>query len=66
MEQQLLQTYYTNPLISDDFPDPSVIEVKDQGYFAYATHDEYSPTINNILVIGNNVIVFKTLLKWNY
>lgn len=50
MEQQLLQTYYTNPLISDDFPDPSVIEVKDQGYFAYATHDEYSPTINNILV----------------
>ena len=50
MEQQLLQTYYTNPLISDDFPDPSVIEVKNQGYFAYATHDEYSPTINNILV----------------
>ena len=50
MEHQLLQTYYTNPLISDDFPDPSVIEVKNQGYFAYATHDESSPTINNILV----------------
>ena len=41
---------YTNPLINNDFPDPSVIEVRGKGYFAYATHDEFSPTINNILV----------------
>lgn len=45
-----MQTYYTNPLINDDFPDPSVIEVKNHRYYAYATHDEFSPTINNILV----------------
>lgn len=50
MSQQLLQTYYTNPIINDDFPDPSIIEVKGQGYYAYATHDVFSPTINNILV----------------
>ncbi len=50
MQQELFQTYYTNPLTADDFPDPRIIEVKGQGYFAYATHDEFSPTINNILV----------------
>src|SRR4051795_10087736 len=44
------ENYYTNPLTPDDFPDPRIIEVKGQGYFAYATHDEFSPTINNILV----------------
>jgi len=50
MQQELLQTYYTNPLGADDFPDPRIIKVKGQGYFAYATHDKFSPTINNILV----------------
>lgn len=50
MPQQLLQSYYTNPLTADDFPDPCVIEVEGQGYYAYATHDEFSPTINNILI----------------
>lgn len=50
MAQQLLQTDYTNPIINDDFPDPSIIYVKDRGYFAYATHDIFSPTINNILI----------------
>lgn len=50
MQEQLLETYYKNPLINDDFPDPCVIEIKGQGYFAYGTHDEFSPTINNILV----------------
>src|SRR4051812_9458992 len=44
------QTTYTNPLTQDDFPDPSVIYVENKGYFAYATHDKFSPTINNILV----------------
>src|ERR1700733_9302101 len=48
--KQLLQTYYTNPLVNNDFPDPSVIEIEGEGYFAYATHDVFSPTINNILV----------------
>jgi len=41
---------YINPVINTDFPDPSVIAVKEEGYFAYATHDEFSPTLNNILV----------------
>ncbi len=45
-----MQTHYTNPLTPGDFPDPSVIEVEGNGYFAYGTHDEFSPTINNILV----------------
>lgn len=45
-----MQTHYTNPLINEDFPDPSIIEVKGKGYFAYATHDAFSATINNILV----------------
>jgi arabinan endo-1,5-alpha-L-arabinosidase len=44
------QPYYTNPVIDADFPDPSIIAVPGSGYFAYATHDEFSPTINNILV----------------
>lgn len=50
MKQQLAQTCYTNPLTHDDFPDPSIIEVENKGYFAYATHDEFSPTLNNILI----------------
>ncbi|RYY07906.1 MAG: hypothetical protein EOP43_01820 [Sphingobacteriaceae bacterium] len=39
---------FTNPLINADFPDPSVIFVPGDGYYAYATHDEFSPTVNNI------------------
>lgn len=41
-------THYTNPIINTDFPDPSVIYVSGDGFYAYATHDEFSPTINNI------------------
>ena len=43
------QTQYKNPLLRTDFPDPSVIAT-DQGYFAYATHDEFSPTLPSILM----------------
>ena len=50
MKNKLIQTTYTNPLTQDDFPDASVIYIENEGYFAYATHDEFSPTINNILV----------------
>jgi arabinan endo-1,5-alpha-L-arabinosidase len=50
MQQQLKTAYYVNPLTADDFPDPCVIAVEGQGYFAYGTHDEFSPTTNNILV----------------
>lgn len=50
MQQELFETHYTNPLIAEDFPDPRIIEVGGQVYFAYATHDEFSPSINNILV----------------
>ncbi len=50
MQPELLQTFYTNPSTAGDFPDPRIIEVQGQGYFAYATHDAFSPTINNILV----------------
>ena len=39
---------FTNPLINADFPDPSVIYIPGDGYYAYATHDEFSGTINNI------------------
>lgn len=34
MQQELVQTYYTNSLSADDFPDPRIIEVEGQGYFA--------------------------------
>ncbi|HVG41181.1 MAG TPA: family 43 glycosylhydrolase, partial [Chitinophagaceae bacterium] len=44
------QTVYTNPLVQEDFPDPSLIAVAGKGYYAFATHDAFSPTINNILV----------------
>ena len=50
MKNDLYQTYYTNPVLPGDFPDPTVIAVEGEGYFAYATHDEFSPTQNNILV----------------
>ncbi|RYY19044.1 MAG: hypothetical protein EOP41_10110, partial [Sphingobacteriaceae bacterium] len=46
----MAQTTYTNPLINSDFPDPSVIFVPGDGYYAFGTHDEFSPTINNIQV----------------
>lgn len=41
---------YQNPLLPTDFPDPSVIALLQGGYVAYATHDDFSPTINNILL----------------
>jgi arabinan endo-1,5-alpha-L-arabinosidase len=44
------QTPYQNPLLPTDFPDPSIIDTGQGGYFAYATHDEFSPTLNNILI----------------
>lgn len=43
-------SFYTNPIINSDFPDPSVIYVPGDGYYAFGTHDEFSPTINNIQV----------------
>lgn len=44
------QTRYRNPLLPTDFPDPSVIALPEGGYAAYATHDEFSPTLDNILL----------------
>lgn len=41
---------YINPITVDDFPDPCVIQVEGSGYYAYGTHDEFSPSINNILI----------------
>ena len=49
MKKTLYRTYYQNPLSAGDFPDPSIIAVRDKGYYGYATHDEFSPTLNNIL-----------------
>ena len=48
MQENLTITPYQNPVVDDDFPDPVIIDVDGQGYYAYATHDEFSPTINNI------------------
>ncbi len=50
MQNEAITVSYTNPLTHDDFPDPSILYVEGRGYFAYATHDEFAPTINNILV----------------
>jgi arabinan endo-1,5-alpha-L-arabinosidase len=50
MQSSLFKTYYANPLTNEDFPDPRIIYVEGEGYYAYATHDEFSPSINNILV----------------
>ena len=49
MKKTLYRTYYKNPLSAGDFPDPSIVAVRDKGYYAYATHDAFSPTISNIL-----------------
>ncbi len=54
-----LPSTYTNPIINADFPDPSVIHVPGDGYYAYATHDEFSPTINNIQLSKSD-----DLLNW--
>ena len=51
------QTIYTNPIINADFPDPSVIHVPGDGYYAYATHDEFSGTINNIQLCKSDDLV---------
>ncbi len=50
MLSKFIHSVYTNPVVDDDFPDPRIIEVEGHGFFAYATHDEFSPTLNNILV----------------
>ncbi|MEX8546715.1 MAG: glycoside hydrolase family 43 protein [Mucilaginibacter sp.] len=50
---------YINPLINADFPDPSVIYVSGDGYYAYATHDAPSPTVNNIQLSYS-----KDLISW--
>lgn len=50
-------TSYTNPIIDADFPDPSVIYVPGDGYYAYATHDEFSPSINNIQLCTSNDLI---------
>ena len=50
--------FYTNPVINNDFPDPSVIAVPGNGFFAYATHDDFSPTINNILVRHSTDLIY--------
>jgi len=42
------QTHYQNPVIPTDFPDPSVIATPSGGYYAYATHDKFSPTMCSI------------------
>jgi len=47
---KIYRALYKNPLLQGDFPDPSILAVKGNGFFAYATHDEFSPTINNIQV----------------
>ncbi|MGI4751396.1 MAG: glycoside hydrolase family 43 protein [Janthinobacterium lividum] len=51
---------YINPIINADFPDPSVIFVPGEGYYAYATHDEFSSTINNIQLSKSD-----DLIKWS-
>jgi arabinan endo-1,5-alpha-L-arabinosidase len=51
---------FNNPLINTDFPDPSVIYVEGDGYYAYGTHDEMSPTINNVQVSFS-----KDLMHWS-
>ena len=39
-----------NPIVNADFPDPCIVAVPGEGYYAYATHDVFSPTPNNVLV----------------
>jgi len=51
------QTTYTNPVINADFPDPSVIYVPGDGFYAYATHDEFSPTVNNIQLCRSDDLI---------
>jgi len=51
------QTTYTNPVINADFPDPSVIYVPGDGFYAYATHDEFSATVNNIQLCRSDDLI---------
>jgi arabinan endo-1,5-alpha-L-arabinosidase len=51
---------FSNPLINGDFPDPSVIYIPGDGYYAYGTHDEMSPTVNNIQASFS-----KDLIHWS-
>lgn len=53
------QNTYTNPIINADFPDPSVIFVPGDGFYAYGTHDAPSPTVNNIQLSWS-----KDLIHW--
>ena len=59
MNDKIFHTYYKNPLINTDFPDPSVLYVEGDGYYAYGTHDSFSPTVNSIQVSYS-----KDLLNW--
>jgi len=50
---------YKNPVLSADFPDPCVLEVPGEGFYAYATHDYFSPSPESIQVSFS-----KDMVKW--
>lgn len=56
----MLTNPYQNPLIATDFPDPSVLATGAGLYYAYATHDQFSPTPANILLSHS-----RDLIHWS-
>ncbi len=55
------QTSKHNPVLNQDFPDPTVIMAPDGNYYAYATNGSPNGKMNNIQVASSN-----DLFNWNY
>ena len=52
---------YTNPVIDDNFPDPTIIRAADGCYYAYGTQTKRAGTIINLQVARS-----RDLINWDY
>jgi arabinan endo-1,5-alpha-L-arabinosidase len=54
--------FYINPVLDDDFPDPTIIRAADGWYYAYGTQTKYRST----LIINLQVARSQDLVTWEH
>lgn len=59
IEREAEATLYTNPVFSEDFPDPTVVRGGDDWFYAYATQSYVDGKMHNIQIARS-----KDLVKW--
>jgi arabinan endo-1,5-alpha-L-arabinosidase len=53
---------YTNPILNEDFPDPTIIKAADGCYYAYGTQTKYRGAIINLQVAWSTDLIHWELL----